>query len=441
MAVDIIARGIASGRVPITAYDMAVAGGYVGTKEEFEADMGNSGTNATNAANSADAAAASEAAALAAAGNLAPTFDAATPYYAGTYVMESGTLYRFIADHAAGAWTGTDAEAVKLAPVVGSAENYIDTAYQTRPNPFGYWQVGALNTTTGKNTTGNNRLRPVQQFVGGSNDIYGLKAKTGYEFCPFAYDASSKDYVGCLQTSGLFAPSGSAQAWVTEFLFADYPAYVYMIVIRKTNEASMTIAEAANVERIVSVPDARLHNAVFNDELSFNFISGRWNANINIDTSQKYVTTSFIPAFDFFMSIDEGYEYQIVFADENSQATTAIDRSWMSTSRYFVAENYPNVKFVCLNVMKSDGTDIDPADVQTVGAKLHIIPCRVDPGLTNAGYAADAAAVGNAIGANEIYMTATRNYAVGEFVFAYGTLYKVTENISNGGTITPGTNV
>ena len=120
MAVDIIARGIASGRVPITAYDMAVAGGYVGTKEEFEADMGNSGTNATNAANSADAAAASEAAALAAAGNLAPEFDENSNYNAGDYVLYEGGLYRFTANHPAGAWTGSDAALVTIASTLAT---------------------------------------------------------------------------------------------------------------------------------------------------------------------------------------------------------------------------------------------------------------------------------------------------------------------------------
>lgn len=47
----------ASNLIPITAYDLAVAGGYTGTLEQFETDMGNSGTNATAAAESASSAA------------------------------------------------------------------------------------------------------------------------------------------------------------------------------------------------------------------------------------------------------------------------------------------------------------------------------------------------------------------------------------------------
>lgn len=47
----------ASNLIPITAYDLAVTGGYIGTLEQFETDMGNSASNATAAANSADEAA------------------------------------------------------------------------------------------------------------------------------------------------------------------------------------------------------------------------------------------------------------------------------------------------------------------------------------------------------------------------------------------------
>jgi len=40
---------------------------------------------------------------------LAPNFSSSANYTAGQYVWNEGTLYRFTADHAAGAWTGTDA--------------------------------------------------------------------------------------------------------------------------------------------------------------------------------------------------------------------------------------------------------------------------------------------------------------------------------------------
>ena len=68
----------------------------------------------------------------------AGTFSTSTPYTTGQYVIQAVTigsstvnkLYRFTADHAAGAWTGTDVVEVKLANDVTdlkSALGYTDT--------------------------------------------------------------------------------------------------------------------------------------------------------------------------------------------------------------------------------------------------------------------------------------------------------------------------
>ena len=47
-------------------------------------------------------------------GNFAEAFSASKAYSAGEYVMQLGRLYRFTSNHAAGAWTGSDAEAVTV---------------------------------------------------------------------------------------------------------------------------------------------------------------------------------------------------------------------------------------------------------------------------------------------------------------------------------------
>lgn len=109
--------------VPTTAYDIARAGGYTGTYEQFQTDMGNSATNATNAANSASSAETSATNAAAAATNFAPVFATNVAYSAGDYVLKDGVLYKFTANHAAGAWTGSDAVADKLAPEVADLKN------------------------------------------------------------------------------------------------------------------------------------------------------------------------------------------------------------------------------------------------------------------------------------------------------------------------------
>ena len=46
--------------------------------------------------------------------DLAPEFDDATAYTIGQYVIYNGDVYRFRADHSAGAWIGTDATKVDI---------------------------------------------------------------------------------------------------------------------------------------------------------------------------------------------------------------------------------------------------------------------------------------------------------------------------------------
>lgn len=59
------------------------------------------------------------------AASVAPTFSSSTAYSAGDYVIYSGQLYRFTADHAAGAWTGSDVEQAKLAEDVSNLKSHL----------------------------------------------------------------------------------------------------------------------------------------------------------------------------------------------------------------------------------------------------------------------------------------------------------------------------
>jgi len=103
---------------------------YFAEKAESWATGGSSGTpSATNNSkyySEQSAASATSAAQAVLTGNLAPTFSSSTAYKAGDYVIYNGTLYRFTEAHAAGAWTGTDAVAEKIAPVVTDLKNAID---------------------------------------------------------------------------------------------------------------------------------------------------------------------------------------------------------------------------------------------------------------------------------------------------------------------------
>lgn len=119
MAVDTLARAIAAGKVPVTAYEYAVQKGYTGTEEEFATDMGNSATNATNAATSASEAAASAASAVAAATNFAPAYSSSATYAVGDHVLYDGGYYVCnTAITTAEAWTAAHWTATKVGPEI-----------------------------------------------------------------------------------------------------------------------------------------------------------------------------------------------------------------------------------------------------------------------------------------------------------------------------------
>lgn len=56
---------------------------------------------------------------------IADDFSTSASYAAGDYVIYNGSLYRFTAAHAAGAWTGTDATAVQLAEDVSALKSQL----------------------------------------------------------------------------------------------------------------------------------------------------------------------------------------------------------------------------------------------------------------------------------------------------------------------------
>lgn len=70
--------------------------------------------------------AAASAAASAAMTGLASAFSSSKAYTAGEWVIQGGKLYEFTADHAAGAWTGTDAVERPLSDEVVDLKNQID---------------------------------------------------------------------------------------------------------------------------------------------------------------------------------------------------------------------------------------------------------------------------------------------------------------------------
>ena len=69
-------------------------------------------------------------------GNFAEAFSASKAYSAGEYVMQSGHLYRFTSNHAAGAWTGSDAEEVTVGEELTDVKDGFNDIRETTDNIF-----------------------------------------------------------------------------------------------------------------------------------------------------------------------------------------------------------------------------------------------------------------------------------------------------------------
>ena len=192
------------------------AAGFAETAEGW-ATGGSGGTaGAQNNAKYYSQQAASSAQTAAAMGtNFAPEFSSSTPYSAGDYVLYQGTLYRFTADHAAGAWVGTDAAAEKIAPVVSDLkESFID---------LGYNLVNVANETLveGKIINGSNNVsanstnesREIRIAAGKFKKIY-IKAGTNNTIFAFL-TATIGTYSSGQSISDIFASGENTRRVIT----------------------------------------------------------------------------------------------------------------------------------------------------------------------------------------------------------------------------------
>lgn len=208
MAVDVVARAMAAGKVPVTAYEYAVQAGYTGTEEQFAEDMGNSGTNATNAADSATAAAASATTAANAAGNLAPAYSASATYAVGDHVLYDGGYYVCnTAITTAEAWTAAHWTAVKVGPEITdfkqTLQNVEDDIYKVPISISDLTDVSnwtnsrQIAPTTGQNNNSTNGYC-TSTYVSFTRAIR-FKISSEYKICVWAYS-------GQTHTSGVYAP-------------------------------------------------------------------------------------------------------------------------------------------------------------------------------------------------------------------------------------------
>jgi lysophospholipase L1-like esterase len=203
MAVDALARALAAGKVPVSAYEMAVKAGYTGTEEQFAEDMGNSGTNAANAAASASAAAASAESVEASAAQIA---------------------------------TNTND--------ISDLKTQLGITTEASDSPESDWEQGIFQVSNGKKTASTTRLRTASD-AGIDSAVQTATCKTGYQLMLFAWDANG--YLGIYE-GGVFIKADAN--WQTTADLADARnagATILKIQMRKTDNATIDASAGTNV--------------------------------------------------------------------------------------------------------------------------------------------------------------------------------------------------
>lgn len=115
------------------------------------------------------------------AASVAPVFDATKAYPNGNYVTYGGQLYVFTADHAAGAWTGTDARAAAMAEEVSDLKSAI--------KPFNgiiHLESGSFANDRKTKADNNKRIRNVTPIP--LNVFYSITLPQGYTMFIFFFD-------------------------------------------------------------------------------------------------------------------------------------------------------------------------------------------------------------------------------------------------------------
>ena len=188
-------------------------------------------------------------------GGIAPTFSASTAYTAGQYVWyDSGSgakLYRFTADHAAGAWTGTDATEVKL----GNDVSALKSAFAvTTTDTNAVFEDGKWSITSGR----------VMPYTGTAKKRTVIPAHPGcaYEVTFCSYGTSSDVIIFSGQynnpvgetikgeatrtniTLRLIAPAGTAFLYVTHDTYVQSAVTPKVIELVNTAYADMQSAAA-----------------------------------------------------------------------------------------------------------------------------------------------------------------------------------------------------
>lgn len=126
---------------------------------------------------------------------IAPEFDTSASYTAGSYVLKNGVLYRFASDHSAGAWTGNDAVVVTVGGEVKGVNNAIYDMSEGYTWNNGYYALGTGVWTPQTGSVTYHSTEKINGKIPDDSDLIHSEYMSGDSFYPVWLDSTYQGYL------------------------------------------------------------------------------------------------------------------------------------------------------------------------------------------------------------------------------------------------------
>lgn len=193
--------------------------------------------------------------------NLAVPFSSSANYLKGEYVVQTGVLYRFTADHSAGAWTGSDAVQVTAMQDIDDyyTDEYFNEFYANNGIititsdmlESGIWYKGNKQSNTARGRI--KRLIPVK-----SGMRLNVEVVTFDVFYGIANDRTWTNY----------AQGGNSGTWLTSNTAINVTVDGYLVILIRNHADTTADVNVSNFNQNVSV-ETYIEKTFANNETSF----------------------------------------------------------------------------------------------------------------------------------------------------------------------------
>lgn len=290
---------------------------------------------------------------------IAPEFDPSGSYTAGSYVYKNGVLYRFTAAHSAGAWTGTDVEAVTVGGEVTDLKKDLSESVFDLKSAFSEITQGSKNLlrlvperTTSKGMTFNIDVRNKVSISGTSTSTNAeaqieLAANVHFEngkhyvFSVHEYTATNTLYV-YLMSGGTAFYSSSVSGSVPFFQFtASAEADIDSIIVRYTSSGT-TVNQTFYIQLEQALaPSGFVPGTSADDVYVTDFLNERY--------------FRFSPIFSNGYFNTNGYPDTSTLSSFNSYIVTP-ELMYIKKGSMISPNLYPNALYVIVKEYSKDGT-------------------------------------------------------------------------------------